>query len=115
MRTYEGLFIFQDALPEERVKEAAGRVGAEIEKGGGRVLETRPLGRRQFSRQLDKKDSGFYVAIAFQFDESKMAGLPARFKLDADIFRFQLTHMVVLKKKVEKKAAPAAPAAGKAE
>jgi ribosomal protein S6 len=112
VRTYEGLFIFQDALPEERVKEAAGRVGAEIEKGGGRVLETRPLGRRQFSRQLDKTDSGYYVAIAFQFDEAKMAGLPARFKLDGDIFRFQLTHMVV--KKVEKKAAPAAPA-GKAE
>jgi small subunit ribosomal protein S6 len=109
VKTYEGLFIFNDTLPEERVKEAAGRVGAEIDKSGGRVLETRPLGRRQFSRQLDKKDGGFYVSILFQSEESKVGTLPARFKLEEEIFRFQIT--IVEPKKPAKKPAAAAPVA----
>ena len=106
MKTYDGLFIFDDTLPEDRLKEAAGRATAEIEKLGGVVMETKPLGRRSFSRLLKKKESGFYVSVTFQLAADKLAPLQARYRLSDEIFRFQLSRLD------EKVVAAAAQAAG---
>lgn len=93
MNTYEGLFIFGEAVQEERVKDVAAYVVGEIEKAGGSVLHRRDLGRRTFTRPLSKKESGWYFSLTFKLAPEKMAGLTARYKLSDDIFRSQIVKL----------------------
>jgi small subunit ribosomal protein S6 len=94
VRTYEALFIIKDAVAEDRVKDVVTRLAGDIEKAGGRITETLPVGRRQFARPLRKKEGGYYVVLTFTFDEPKLSALSARYTLDEDVFRFQITRVV---------------------
>lgn len=93
MNTYEGLFIFGEAVQEERLKDASAYVTGEIEKAGGTVLNTRDLGRRNFTRPLAKKASGWYLSVTFKLAPEKVAGLSARYKLSDDVFRCQIVKL----------------------
>lgn len=93
MNTYEGLFIFGESVPDERVKELSAYVTGEIEKAGGKILQTRDMGRRSFARTMQKTESGVYLAVVFQSAGEKIAVLNARYKLNDEIFRFQLTRL----------------------
>jgi ribosomal protein S6 len=104
VRTYDGFFIIKETVPEEKVKDVIARIKGEIEKAGGRIIETRDLGRRTFARTMQKTDSGFYVALTLQMDATKVGGLTGRYQLDEDIFRFQISRLD------DKLAKPLAPA-----
>ena len=91
MNTYEGLFIFADTLKEEELKVILDRTVATIEKQGGSVLGTKKLGRRNFARPMSKRESGVYVRTVFNLDPTKVTPLLARYKLDEDVFRVQIT------------------------
>lgn len=91
MNKYEGLFIFSETVQEERLKDLAAYVTGEITKAGGKVLETKDMGRRMFARVMQKKESGFYVSVIFKLAPEKVAPLKARYQLSDDIFRVQIT------------------------
>ncbi len=91
MNTYEGLFIFADTLKEEELKDVTASAMAVIEKQGGSVLGTKKLGRRNFARPMGKRDSGVYVRTVFNLDPTKVSPLLARYNLDDDVFRVQIT------------------------
>jgi ribosomal protein S6 len=93
VNTYEGLFIFGESVQEERVKEMVTHVTGEIEKHGGKVTATRDMGRRPFARTMQKKETGFYVAVAFQMEGDKLAALNARYALIDEIFRVQIIRL----------------------
>ncbi len=93
MNTYEALFIFSDGLQDDRIKELGAQVKAEIEKAGGTVLQTRDIGRRSFARTMQKTESGVYLAVIMKIAGDKIAALNARFKLNDDIFRFQIVSL----------------------
>jgi small subunit ribosomal protein S6 len=100
------LFIFGETVQEERVKELAAYVIGEIEKAGGKITESRDLGRRTFARPLQKKESGFYLSVTFQIAGDKIATLTARYKLNDEVFRCQITRLD--EKFLQKAPAPAA-------
>lgn len=108
MNMYEGLFIFGETVQEERLKDLAAYVTGEIEKAGGKVLETRDMGRRSFARIMQKKESGFYLSVTFKIAADKVSVLTSRYHLNDDIFRVQITR---LDEKFMNKAPAAAPAA----
>ncbi len=91
MNKYEGLFIFGETVQEERLKDLAAYVTGEITKAGGKVLETKDMGRRMFARVMQKKESGFYLSVIFNIAPEKIAPLKARYQLNDDIFRVQVT------------------------
>ena len=91
MNTYEGLFIFADTLKEEELKAAVERTMAVIVKHGGSVLGTKKMGRRNFARPMSKRDSGIYVRAIFNLEPGEIAPLTARYKLNEDVFRVQIT------------------------
>ena len=91
MNTYEGLFIFGETVQEERLKDLVAYVTGEITKAGGKVSETRDMGRRSFARIMQKKESGFYVSLTFKIAADKISVLTARYHLNDDIFRVQIT------------------------
>lgn len=93
MNIYDGLFIFGESVRDDRVGEMTGYVTGEIEKLGGKIVGTRDMGRRQFARTMQKKESGAYVAVTFKLDPAKVAALSARYKLNDDVFRCQIVRL----------------------
>jgi len=88
--TYEGLFIYHERLPEDRVEGITAQVRAEIEKHGGKILEVRSLGRRAFARPMQKCEAGWYVDLFFEMTPDKVVALAPRFHLMEDLFRTQI-------------------------
>ena len=107
MNMYEGLFIFGETVQEERLKDLAAYVTGEIEKAGGKVLESRDMGRRSFARIMQKKESGFYLSVTFKIAADKVSVLTSRYHLNDDVFRTQITR---LDEKFQNKAPALAPA-----
>ncbi len=93
MNMYEGLFIFGETVQEERLKDLAAYVTSEIEKAGGKVLESRDMGRRSFARIMQKKESGFYLSVTFRIAADKISVLTSRYHLNDDVFRVQITRV----------------------
>ncbi len=93
MNIYEGLFIFGETVQEERLKDLVAFATGEITKAGGKVMDTRDMGRRSFARIMQKKESGFYVSVTFKIAADKITTLTSRYHLNDDIFRFQITRM----------------------
>lgn len=90
MNKYEAMIIFQENLKETDWDGAVDAVRAEIEKLGGKMTSSTRLGKRDFARVMQKRQSGHYGLIAFQLAGDKVAPLQARLKLDEQIFRVQV-------------------------
>ncbi len=92
MKTYDALFIFAEQnLTDEALAGVEQKIRGEIEKVGGRVVESTLLGRRGFSRRLHKREAGYYLHVIFELDPGQVAPLRARFRIMEVIFRVQIT------------------------
>jgi len=91
VKKYEGLFIFGETVQEEKLKDLAAYVTGEITKAGGKILESKDLGRRAFARIMQKKESGFYLSVIFLVAPEKISVLTSRYHLNDDVFRVQIT------------------------
>jgi len=89
LNTYEGLFIFPEALDEEGLDQAIGRVKEELEKLGGSIESTARMGKKTFARPLKKQKAGLYVVIMFKLEGTRLAAFKARLKLTTNVFRHQ--------------------------
>ncbi len=89
MKPYEALFILAETVRDENVEEFAAKARAEIERLGGVIEQTLPLGRRPFAVPLHKREGGVYLRIDFQMDPAKFPALQPRFRLNENIFRMQ--------------------------
>lgn len=114
MKKYEALLIFPDTLKDDALEASVNRARGEVERLGGTLGETQVLGKKQFARTMQKRDSGFYVRMAFSLDADKVAPLNARFKLHENLFRLQIVNVdrmpVVPRVAAPAEAAAAAPA-----
>lgn len=90
MKQYEGMYIFPAALNEESLEEAIASACKEINKLGGAIVNTTPMGKRNFSRPMGKKDNGQYVLIRFDLDGENISPLLARYSLQGEVFRVQI-------------------------
>jgi small subunit ribosomal protein S6 len=93
MNKYEARFIFPESFKDDQLEASLDKVKAEIEKIGGKVEGATRLGRRQFSRRLDKQTAGNYAVVTFQLPGEKVTALQGRFKLNEEIFRVQLVRV----------------------
>lgn len=91
LNTYEGLFIFADTLKDDELKAVQDRALAEVERQDGKVIGVKKIGRRTFARPMGKRTAGIYVRAVFELDGEKVSSLLARYKLNNDVFRVQIT------------------------
>ena len=49
------------------------------------------MGKKYFTRELNKSKSGHYVVLVFNIDGSQIDTFKARLKLSTDVFRYQFT------------------------
>lgn len=90
MRKYEALFIFERSLGDESLDKAVEQAQAEVAQLGGTVLDSVVLGKKTFSRPMQKREAGVYAKLAFELDESKVDAFRGRFKHNEDVFRVQV-------------------------
>ncbi len=91
MNTYEGMFIFQDALKDDALEASVKDVREEIEKLGGTIENTARIGRRPFARLQGKRHkAGQYVVMNFLLDADRVSTLLARLRMKEEVFRAQI-------------------------
>ncbi len=91
MRTYEGLFIFEDSLRDEALDGVLDRVRGDITRFGGQILATIHIGRKTFARPMKKRETGQYFRIVFDIGPEHIAALRARYRINEDVLRVQIT------------------------
>jgi len=90
MKKYEALYIFVGVAKEDTLEQYLEKALAEVTRLEGVVLSSESLGKRTFSRQLSKRDSGVYVKVRFELDPSKVEELRKRYRLVEEVFRVQI-------------------------
>jgi small subunit ribosomal protein S6 len=84
---YEGLLILNVNGNEEGAKEIIERLEGEFKKAGAVVEQVQKMGTRQFTYTPGDLQSGYYANFIFQLAPASIAGLQAKLKLDADVYR----------------------------
>jgi ribosomal protein S6 len=90
MKKYEALYIFVGVAKEDTLEQYLEKALSEVTRLEGVVLSSESLGKRTFSRQLSKRDSGVYVKVRFELDPSKIEELRNRYRLVEEVFRVQI-------------------------
>lgn len=91
LNTYEGMFIFLDALKDEELEAAVKELREEIEKLGGTIDNTARMGRRPFARLQGKRHkAGNYVIMNFSLEPARVKSLLARLQMKKEVFRTQI-------------------------
>ena len=90
MKKYDALYIFVGVAKEDALEANLDKALAEVTRLGGNVLEKVSLGKRAFSRPMQKRDSGVYVKVRFELDPLKVDELVNRYHLVEEVFRVQI-------------------------
>ena len=90
MKKYDGLYIFPGQAKDDSLDKSVEKMGAEITRLNGEVLETEILGKRTFARPMQKRENGVYVRIRFNLDPLQVTPLINRYLLIEDLFRVQI-------------------------
>ena len=68
MRHYESVFILNPALSEDQVKDAIKKYEKFLKDNGCKVIDVENWGLKRLAYSIQKKLSGFYALIDFEFD-----------------------------------------------
>ncbi|MBP7829948.1 MAG: 30S ribosomal protein S6 [Kiritimatiellae bacterium] len=90
MKKYEAMFIFPEALKDDALAAALTKAQEEIKRAGGEIESVNQLGKRGFSRPMQKQEAGYYVLAFIRLPAEQVAPLLARYRLDENIFRVQI-------------------------
>ena len=103
MKKYEGLFILDVIGKEDAEKELIERIQKDIEHAGGHVETVQKMGPKPFARNSAKRSAGHYVNVIFDAPVTAIGGLDAKFHLDTEMFRWQITEVIAEKIRKKKK------------
>ena len=72
MKKYDALYIFTGVVKDDALNANLDKALAEVSRVGGNVLSRESLGKRVFSRPMQKKESGVYVKVRMELDPAKL-------------------------------------------
>ena len=90
MKKYDALYIFAGQAKDDVLENAIAKAVAEIPRLGGNILSQEVLGKRVFERPMQKRESGVYVAVRFEFDPASVRELVNRYRLVEEVFRVRI-------------------------
>jgi small subunit ribosomal protein S6 len=89
VRDYEVVYIFDSAVPEEKVDEMVERFhGLVPVNGGGEITAVDKWGKRQLAYPIEKRTSGYYVVVQFRTGIEVLPEFERALKLDDDLLRY---------------------------
>ena len=68
MRHYESVFILNPALSEDQVKDAIKKYEKFLKENGCKIIDVENWGLKKLAYSIQKKLSGFYALIDFEYD-----------------------------------------------
>lgn len=87
MRRYETIFITPEALPDENIREIAGKLEAAVQREG-KVIRTDYWGRRTMAYEINKSRRGAYVLLDYVASPSIVAEAERTLQFNESVVRF---------------------------
>ena len=87
MKKYEAVFILDIRKSEDEGAAFTREFEELIVSLGGKLESTTPMGRRQFTYEIDKRRAGLYFDFVFELAPAAVKEIKERYKLDQRILR----------------------------
>jgi small subunit ribosomal protein S6 len=90
LKKYEAIFILDEHLADEQGKVFAEEITKFIVSQGGSMLESLPMGRKQFAYPVKKRKTGVYWNFIFEIPEDKVNSVKSNYRLDEKVLRSRI-------------------------
>lgn len=87
MKKYEAVFILDIRALDDEGDKFSKELADFVESLGGKMLESKPMGRKQFMREIDKRKAGIYWNYVFEVSSLKVNDIKEKFRRDERIVR----------------------------
>lgn len=87
MKKYEAVFILDIRKTDDEGAAFSKEFANLVESLGGKMESTTPMGRRQFSYEINKRKAGIYFDFLFEIETAKVKEIKEKYKLDERILR----------------------------
>ena len=87
MKKYEAVFILDIRKTDDEGAAFSKEFGELVAALGGKMESTTPMGRRQFTYEINKRKAGIYFDFVFELETSKVREIKEKYKLDERILR----------------------------
>ena len=71
MRKYEIMFIVKPDLEEAEIKKVAEDMKSVVESNNAKVLDTKEMGQRELSYEMNKYKTGYYFLFTIESEDDK--------------------------------------------
>ena len=121
MNKYELVYIIDPAVEDEGRKALVERFNTLITDNGGTVDKVEEWGKRRLAYAINYKTEGYYVLVNFSSEASLPLELERNLKINDQVIRYQIIHVLERKVGIKPRAprpqpvAPEAPAEAPAE
>ena len=88
IKHYETIFIVDSLLEDEKLDKIIDKYSNFLTKNGASVEKIDKWGRKKFSYQIRKKQSGHFASIEFKGPSALISKLERTYHLDDNILRF---------------------------
>ena len=90
MNKYEAVFILNIRKVDDEGDAFSKEFTGMLEEWGGNIVETQPMGRKQFAREIKKSKAGIYWNYVFNLDPEKVLAIRNQFRLDDRVIRLMI-------------------------
>ena len=87
MKKYEAVFILDIRKADDEGAGFCKELSELIESLGGKMESAVPMGRKQFTYEINKRRAGLYFDFVFTLDAAKVREIKEKYKLDARVLR----------------------------
>ncbi len=87
MKKYEAVFILDIRKTDDEGAAFSAEFAELVGKLGGTMTSTTPMGRRQFTYEIEKRKAGIYFDFVFELSALKVIEIKERYKLDERVLR----------------------------
>ena len=87
LKKYEAVFILDIRKTDDEGAAFSKEFGELIESLGGKMESVTPMGRKQFTYEIDKRRAGLYFDFVFELAAAKVKEIKEKYKLDQRILR----------------------------
>ena len=87
MKKYEAVFILDIRKADDEGAGFCKELSELIETLGGKMESAVPMGRKQFTYEIDKRRAGLYFDFVFELGADKVREIKEKYKLDARVLR----------------------------
>jgi len=99
MNCYETLFVVKPTLTEQEIASQVAKIKDILTREGAELIATDDMGMRRLAYVVEKQTRGYYTALYYKAEGSKIAEIERNLKINEDIIKF-LTVKYATKKEI---------------